>query len=364
MTKAKGPIHFRIHHLLGLFLGTFMGIVCLTGTIAVVSHEIEWLVAPETRASPGQPDTSLGQRWDAARQARPDLILTSVSRTGTESAVENYFATELRATDANGAQLRIHVDPVGGEVRGTSHGVSFPSFMRGLHYYLFDVTGAGFYVVGILGPVLLAMMITGLRMYRGWRKGFTKMPRTNQRPRSWWGSLHRLLGVWSLLFIPIIAITVIWYLLEWDGLLKWETYAPQTDAQVLTDIRSVTGEDIDRWVTITENEIPGITVENIWLPWNEGEAVTITGRAGDRLVRERANSVAIDPVSDDVLSVTKAASMGWKQRWTHTADPLHFGGFGGIWTKLVWFLSGLVLTALCFSGVTIYCLRKPTQPKP
>ena len=194
MSLIKGPIHFRIHHLLGLFLGTFIGIVCLTGSIAVISHEIEWLIVPETRASPGKPNTTLGQRWDAAKSAYPDLVLTNISRAGTESAVENYFATEIRALDPNGAQVRIHVDPVGGEVKGRSHGVSFPSFMRGIHYYLFDVTGVGFYAVGILGPILLVMMITGLRIYRGWRKGFTKIPRSTQRPRSWWGSLHRLLG--------------------------------------------------------------------------------------------------------------------------------------------------------------------------
>jgi uncharacterized iron-regulated membrane protein len=75
------------------------------------------------------------------------------------------------------------------------------------------------------------------------------------------------------------------------------------------------------------------------------------------LVRERANAVGIDPVSGEVLRVVKVPEMGWKQRWTHTADPLHFGGFGRLWSKLIWFASGLVLAVLCFSGVAVYCLR-------
>lgn len=362
MPAAKGPIHFRIHHLLGLFLGTFAGIVCLTGAVAVVSHELQWLAVPATRAGAGEPDSTLGQRWDAARAAHPDVLFGGLSVTSTESGVEDYFATTVRGTDRGGGEFRVYVDPVGGEVKGSSGGVSFPSFMRALHYYLFDVTGAGFYVVGILGPVLLVMMVTGLRTYRGWRKGFTKWPRAAQRPRSWWGALHRLLGVWSLLFLPVIGLTVVWYLLEWDGLLQWDGPEPPQGAAVLADIRTVSGEDIDRWADTARTALPGLRITSLWLPWEEGGTVSISGQAGDLLVRERANAVEIDPVSGEVRRVVKVSEMGWKQRWTHTADPLHFGGFGGLWSKLIWFASGLVLAALCFSGVAVYCLRTgPTK---
>ena len=39
------------------------------------------------------------------------------------------------------------------------------------------------------------------------------------------------------------------------------------------------------------------------------------------------------------------------------ADPLHFGTFGGYWTKVTWFVFGVGLTALSLSGVVIYGLR-------
>ena len=39
------------------------------------------------------------------------------------------------------------------------------------------------------------------------------------------------------------------------------------------------------------------------------------------------------------------------------ADPLHFGTFGGYWTKIPWFLFGALLTALSVSGVALYSLR-------
>jgi len=39
------------------------------------------------------------------------------------------------------------------------------------------------------------------------------------------------------------------------------------------------------------------------------------------------------------------------------ADPLHFGTWGGLATKLVWFAFGAFLTALSVSGLAIYSLR-------
>ena len=39
------------------------------------------------------------------------------------------------------------------------------------------------------------------------------------------------------------------------------------------------------------------------------------------------------------------------------ADPLHFGTFGGYWTKTLWFLFGVILTGLSATGAMIYVLR-------
>jgi uncharacterized iron-regulated membrane protein len=75
------------------------------------------------------------------------------------------------------------------------------------------------------------------------------------------------------------------------------------------------------------------------------------------LVRHRSNAVWVDPATNEVLLKTDGRDMNLHQRIGEMADPLHFGYFGGYWTKVPWFLFGLLMTGLSVSGAAIYSLR-------
>jgi uncharacterized iron-regulated membrane protein len=75
------------------------------------------------------------------------------------------------------------------------------------------------------------------------------------------------------------------------------------------------------------------------------------------LVRERTNAVFIDPLTGRIVGKRIAHQMGVGERIVHTADPLHFGNFGGIATKLIWVVFGLFLTGMAGSGAYIYAKR-------
>ncbi len=74
-------------------------------------------------------------------------------------------------------------------------------------------------------------------------------------------------------------------------------------------------------------------------------------------MRPRANAVWTDPASGEVRLIADGTDLSVHQRISEMADPLHFGTFGGIWTKLIWFVFGVLLTGLSISGAAIYALR-------
>ena len=101
---------------------------------------------------------------------------------------------------------------------------------------------------------------------------------------------------------------------------------------------------------------PGLKVENVQLPGEDG-VLQLNGEFEAVLVRPRSNAVYVDARSAKVLLKTDGRDLSLHQRIGEMADPLHFGYFGGYWTKVPWFLFGLALTGLSLSGAAIYSLR-------
>jgi uncharacterized iron-regulated membrane protein len=52
-----------------------------------------------------------------------------------------------------------------------------------------------------------------------------------------------------------------------------------------------------------------------------------------------------------VLAVQRPADLDTLEYLADLVDPVHFGSFGGLTTKILWFICGLLLTGLSASGV-------------
>lgn len=352
MRRKPVPLAFWLHSILGLKLSLFLGFVCLTGTIATVSHEIEWLYKPELRATTvtGEPDW--GAMWSAAQAAYPDATLGGIGSFDRNDAA--YFVKSVSATDRNGQDFTIYVDPGTSRVTGHEYGRSFQDFMRALHYYLFAPGSIPVYLVTSLGFVLMMSLVTGLIAYKKFWRGFARKPRLHRDARTWIGDLHRLAGLWSIWFVALIGLTSIWYFIEHAGL---DLNAPEPPAQVRKVTSDVKALDIARWARIARNEMPGLAINAVYLPYEPGNPVIVQGQWKAWLVRERTNAVYIDPRTDSVIGKRVAHALRVGERIVHTADPLHFGTFGGLTTKLLWVLFGLSLTAMAGSGAYIYAKR-------
>jgi uncharacterized iron-regulated membrane protein len=354
---GKKPLPFILHSLFGLKLSLLLLFVCLTGTIAVVSDEIEWLASAKFRASATDRRVSWQTQYEAARAAFPMYQLTYIN-----AGEEPYLATRILATSPSSELRTIYVDPATGKINGESGFITFRSFMRALHYLLFAPGDWGFFVVASLGFVLLGSAITGLLVYKKFWRGFFRMPRTDRGPRLFWGNLHKLFALWSLWFVLIMALTSIWYFGErilYRVGIDFEGHSAVLNLHepVSTVVQSPKQRPLDELVLKAEEALAGLDVKRIVLPSDRSEPVYVEGQASAWLVRDRTNSVALNPYTGAVLSVRRAEGVPLLERWVHTADPLHFGDFGGLLGKLIWVLFGLIMCGLAASGVLIYTKR-------
>ena len=353
---------FRIHGWLGLNLGILLYVICLSGSIAVFGPELDWLIQSERRVDPPTPEAqplSWGDLYNRVKEAHPHAIVTGFQAApGKRSAVTAQVAYPPRDT------RQVFINPFSGEVQGQSSTFGVKSFFRIFHKQFYIVpAGMGFHgtlLVGAFGVVLLFSVVTGLLFYRGWWKSLFKLRRDGNW-RIFWSDLHRLLGVWSLLVALVIALTGIWYLVERTGWMRGIVAAAEPSS-----VRMAAPVDrgsilqvlpLDDLVAKAQAALPELKIDFIRLPARVGETFWVWGQSGAWIARSRANQVVLDPYSGEVLSVREAKKLPLAARLIESADPLHFGTFGGFATRLIWFVAGLALSVGILAGATIHYLR-------
>ncbi len=356
---------FDWHSWVGLNLSLLMTFVVLTGTLATVSQELDWLATPAMRAS------SLPAATPPAGTmlAEFDREYPEADATALYFPRERWLAPSLIGSHPEGERFRVFFDAATGEIQGTGPWNNWQRFLRETHRHLMLPLNIGLTVVSLLSIPLLVSFVSSLYVYRRWWRGFFRWPRRTDEPaetpsrrktrRRFWGDLHRLAGVWSLWFVLLIALTSVWYLVEHLGLnarLPALERSAAAAAEASPRLLETNPRALDRLLAEAKRRHPDLVVRTI-LPGASVGAVLIRGQANTLLVRDRANHVAFDGHTGELRDVRRGEELDWHNRISEAADPLHFGYFGGPLTRYVWFVFGALMTALSISGVYLFGLR-------
>jgi uncharacterized iron-regulated membrane protein len=350
--QKASRLWWHVHQWVGLKLSIFMAFILLTGSLAVVSHEIDWLIQPSLRVAPSS--VAAGEpNWSAIAISAAEYPRTARVRS-IDAPTASAFATRVTVDWEDGTLGYLHIHPTTGIVQGEGRWVGAQRILRNMHRHLNLPTKYGVPLVSALSVLLLISFVTSMIVYKKWWRGFLRSPR-QRNARTWWGDFHRLAGVWSLWFVLLIGVTGLWYLVESLG----------GDAPPMAEGKEIAGE-VDHFgvgrqlapsLAAARAADPALVIERIRFPDDGNASFIFEGQKSAWLVRPRANAVWTATETGKVMLVTDAADLGVHQRIGEMADPLHFGTFGGYWTKIPWFLFGLLMTALSVSGVAIYALR-------
>lgn len=352
--KSRARLWFLWHSWLAMPIWAFLFFVCLTGSVAVMSHEIMWLANPAMRATADGPSVPAKVLVAAAEAAVPDGRVFSLAWG------DAYMAVEAQVAVPDGTTVRAWLDPASGMVQGVSTGASFQGFFRALHGWLLAYP-VGWYAVSLLGIPLLGSLITGLVVYkRFWRSFYKPRVRFGNGARVMWGDVHRFGGAWSIWFLALMAITGLWFLINtllWDlGMPLGGVKPPVLVArEELPMAATAPRPDPDAILKAAFQAVPDMRLRRLYLPSVAFAPARIWGSGGQAPLLP--DTVLVNPLTYQVLEVSGGFDRPGAQLTGIIMRALHTGDFGGLPVKLVWLFFGLLLSTLVFSGMMIWSKR-------
>lgn len=353
----NGRSWFKLHSFAGFAFGLLMLLVCLTGTLAVVSHEIQYLSHQKYRA--------LSERqgpvpWQVLEQnlakAYPDYQISNVQ------VPEQWYLAGAVSLNKGSEFLFVYFDPASGALTGEGQCGTVSRFLRNIHMYL-SLGSTGKIIVTSLSFLLLIILISSFYVYRQWwRKGFQLPSGAKVSCRTFWSDWHKWTGIWCWGFILLMFLTGLWYFTE-HFLLKFkvEHYpkAPKLEQAITHKALSLT-----ELMQAAQKARPELDIRALNYPLSDKAPVVVTGQDDTLLVRDRANRIYLHPVTAHVLKIQKGGDLKPVAYISDMADPLHFGNFAGFGVKLLYFVFGLGFTFLVAGGLWMHWLRtKRQQPQ-
>ncbi|WP_438480032.1 PepSY-associated TM helix domain-containing protein [Oleiharenicola lentus] len=371
---------FNWHLWLGLVTGVFMFIIGGSGAVAVFIEEIDWLVTPALRASakPGQPRAGIDRIVSTVRTTYPGDRLTTLNLSERPS-----FAHVAKVQSKERGNLDVFIDPVTGKINGDreysgAYTSTLRNFIRQLHLRLFmGLWGRVF--VGVFGVTLVLSCITGLWIYRGWIKNLFRFRWNSAGARVRWSDLHKLVGVWSLAFNILIGVTgAVFGFENLTNQIRSKWLRPASTAEAAAQnprareprpaAPTTPPLPLETILAKAHAAFPELTVRSISFPNQANGPIALQGDVPSALVQQshvrRANSITLDPYTGEVRrQVDGRDARGWSRLYS-SFDPLHFGYFGGIPTKVIWFVLGLSPSVLALSGTWLWWRRTRAHRTP
>lgn len=176
----------------------------------------------------------------------------------------------------------------------------------------------------------------------------TKILKKNKR--SLYSSLHRIVGVWSIFFNLLLVIT--------GTFLAWTvvTASLNPPASPATPVVTLSTQKLLDQIR-TEN--PDFTPTYIRLPLSKDANLVVYGIFDDDafFYSEFYNSFLVDPYTGKIEQIMRVQEADLKTKLSSTLIPVHFGQYGGIWSKIIYCLAGLSGPFLSISGFLIWKKR-------
>ncbi|RZJ60788.1 MAG: PepSY domain-containing protein [Acidovorax sp.] len=354
---------FVLHSWAGIVTGLLMFIVCFSGAVVVFKNEIDLWANP-----------SLAQLPRSDKPASLDVVLTQLHTRYPGAMVEtialpdavnpSYFAFVRERGAPASTRTKVALRSDTGTVVGPVDS-QLGQYLRMLHVFLFFGPR---WIVGFLGAAMLVLIVTGIVIHRKiLAELFTQ--RWGRSFRVVMSDLHKSAGIWGLFFHILIATTGAWMGLAplFEQGYKYVTTASSstssTDAaKAPKPTRKAAGDaaepvrmqSLDALYATAQQAVPGLEARYVSLRrWGTDTAeASFTGNLGGHLASTAR--VDIHAATGVPRKVHDPRTAGFWSLVNGLMEPLHFGDFGGLALKWLYFFLGMTPAFLSISGTLIW----------
>lgn len=342
---------------MGVATGLYVFVICASGAALVFRVDMQRALHPH-----------LFTVGATGPLADPVAVMESVSRAYPQHRLSGVEApTTSRPTYlayvTSGREFRtVLIDPVSTAVLGELPDHRPIQALQELHYNLLGgrtgrmVNGAGAFAI-------LILCVTGLVIWwpgaRAWRRGFVVDINRDGRRVLW--ELHRAVGIWTVAFTVMFAVTGLSYVFP-SGFravvnrISTITVArsPQSGAPTAGSTPPSWTQMIDRARGFAAGQHPARVV----MPFGDrGAFLVMFADESPTPAGSELTSIYLDQYTGDRLAAT-SSDRTWGDAVMASMTPWHMGGVGGKAGKFVWFISGLGPPILFISGFILWWIRK------
>ncbi len=358
----------RFHLWLGLSLGGLFALLSLTGSVLVFYVEIDRMLHREIRtethiAAPGWFSPAWDRALATARAKWPERDgKYSFEVTGQPRPIPARFYDRGDHSHHTSYPQMLWFSPDGGTVvREVRWGRTLVTWFYDIHRHLL-IGEPGTLIVGWSGVGMLVLLLTGIAAWwpRGsWRKAMAF--KRNAAPLRRQRDLHKLFGLASFLLLFILVLTGVFLALPQERNQIWAQTigAPDNVPAPVSTTSSGTQVTVAAALSAAHAAIPGARLAWIDVPGSGDGVFRVRAQVpGDPNHRFPYSFVFVDQYSGKVLAVHDARRGNAATVINNWIRPLHDASVGGLGTRILGVILGLVPALLFVTGILHWLRRR------
>ena len=324
-----------LHRWAGGLVGVLLAILGLSGTVLL--WEGSWIMLDGADEAPASSPAQLGHAIEVAMGLSPDL--SRITFAGEEIGLH-------QAVYADGGGAYIAQDGVVVE-RWTGMWERPELWLFDLHHYLL-AGEAGKLVVGMLGLLLMAFVVTGTILWWRTRRTF----RFQLWPPRYTASAiirhHRDLGVVASPLLILAAATGTFMIFPSLASTMLAPLAEGRATPVIPSDLAPLSRDVDweRAMAQAQQAFPHAAARRLMIPTRPGEPIAIRLRQDFEWTPNGRSYVWIDPETADIVGSDDPAGRDAASSIVEKFYPIHAAKVGGLWWRIIMTFGGLALAML------------------